>query len=437
MRPAWGATLSAAPRTMTAPPPTTAPPSHTDATSFVAIRYEEVAEIGAGGMGRVALARAHAGPNAGQYVAIKRVFPHLATDAHVLQSFFDELWLTSVLHHPNVVELLDWGRDAEGAFLVMQFVPGDSLRALNRARETAQAPMPLPVVVELLARVAEGLHAAHELVGSSGEPLQLVHRDVSPANVLVGYDGAVKVIDFGVAKARGRLVNTQSGLIKGKYGYMSPEQVRGLPLDRRSDLFSLGIVAWETLTLLRLYNAPTDFDVVRMVTEEAPVPPSEIRGDVPALLDEVVLKLLAKKPEDRYETAQEVARALAPLRPSPEESQKLVAEVARSSMPERLQWIEGVLGRPIALSAPPPRGTMVPGRFVIQRPAPMGLGGPTGSHGALLLGPPAASPAGQAPAAPQPPPPATSTGPKLLPIFAALGALGLLSLLAGAWLGSR
>jgi len=297
-------------------------------------------------MGVVKLCRAHSGPSAGHYVAVKRLHSHLEKQKDVTDAFLDEVWLTAALQHPNVVEPIDWGHDADGSFLVMQFVPGDSLRALLRACELQQFPVPIDVVVEIIARAAAGLHAAHEVGNEGGESLHVVHRDVSPANILLGFDGSVKLIDFGVAKRGDRIVTTQTGTIKGKVGYMSPEQVRGKKLDRRSDIFSLGVVAWEALTLCRLYSAPSEFDAVRMICEEEPVAPSEIRGDVPTALDAVVLRCLAKDRALRFATCADLEAALAPFRPDPARGDAIIADLAVRMMIDRLHWIESLIGAP-------------------------------------------------------------------------------------------
>jgi serine/threonine protein kinase len=166
--------------------------------------------------------------------------------------------------------------------------------------------------------------------------------------VLIGYDGAVKLIDFGVAKAVGKMVRTQHGMIKGKYGYMSPEQMRGERLDRRSDIFSLGVLTWELLTLCRLYNAANEFDTFRMITEEEPVPPSELRGDVPADLDRIVVRCLAKHPDDRYATCAALLADVESLHVRDTEARRAIGSAARESMPERLRWIEKTTGQRIA-----------------------------------------------------------------------------------------
>lgn len=316
---------------------------------MVTHRYDPVAEIGVGGMGAVVLARAFSGPSAGEHVAMKRLLPHLAQEPEVLKAFLDEVYVISALHHPHIVESLDWGEDGNGRFLVMQFVPGDSLRALVHARESAQSPLPIDFIAEVVACAALGLHGAHT-VETEGRKLGIVHQDVSPANVLVGYDGSVKVIDFGVARILSRDDDANSQTIRGKFGYMSPEQIRGMALDHRSDLFSLGVVLWEALTLCRLYQGKDEFEVARMVINEEPVSPSELRGDVPAAIDRIVLRCLAKDPARRYQDGRELARDLEPFRPEFSQRAERVASVTRDSMPERYGWIESVTQRQVKIS---------------------------------------------------------------------------------------
>lgn len=318
----------------------------TDGTVMVTHRYDPVAEIGVGGMGAVVLARAYSGPSAGEHVAMKRLLPHLAQEPEVLKAFLDEVYVISALHHPHIVESLDWGEDSNGRFLVMQFVPGDSLRALVHAREAAQSPLPIDFIAEVVACASLGLHAAHT-AEVEGRRVGIVHQDVSPANVLVGYDGGVKVIDFGVARILSRDEDSNSQTIRGKFGYMSPEQIRGMPLDHRSDLFSLGVVLWEALTLCRLYQARDEFEVARMVINEEPVSPSELRHDVPAELDRIVMRCLAKNTAERYADGRELARDLEPFRPEFSQRAERIATITRDSMPERFHWIESVTQRKV------------------------------------------------------------------------------------------
>jgi serine/threonine-protein kinase len=234
--------------------------------------YRKIQELASGGMGSVDLARAVSGPRAGQIVAVKRLHPHLEREKHFAEMFFDEARITAGLNHPNVVEIFDWGQDSQGHYLALEFVAGDSLLALIREAKNAKVPIPVNLGLFIVGKVAEGLHAAHELRNEKGELRHLVHRDVTPSNVLLSVDGGVKLIDFGVAKARDRLSHTSTGTIKGKFGYMSPEQARGFPIDRRSDVFSLGIVLWETLALKRLYRSESELEILRMIVDDPPVP---------------------------------------------------------------------------------------------------------------------------------------------------------------------
>lgn len=376
---------------MTAPRPSWQPPTDAspDGTLIVTNRYDPVAEIGVGGMGAVVLARALSGPSAGSHVAMKRLLPHLAQEPEVLKAFLDEVYVISAMHHPHIVESLDWGKDHDGRFLVMQFVPGDSLRALVHAREHEQAHLPIDVIAEIVACAALGLHAAHT-VQADGNLLGIVHQDVSPANILVGYDGSVKVIDFGVARIMSRKEDQDSQSIRGKFGYMSPEQLRGQPLDHRSDLFALGVVLWEALTLCRLYSAKDEFEVARMVVSEEPVPPSTIRAEIPPELDQIVLRCLAKDRNVRFNDARELARALAPLRPMRDRAPQIVAEITRTSMPQRLEWIENVTGRPVGVVVRGPIGDdeMLDAPALQNAPSH-----PAGAYNGTLDGPTGANPA--------------------------------------------
>jgi serine/threonine-protein kinase len=436
---------------------------------MVTHRYDPIAEIGVGGMGAVVLARALSGPSAGEHVAMKRLLPHLAKEPEVLKAFLDEVYVISAMHHPHIVESLDWGEDREGRFLVMQFVPGDSLRALVHAREATQRPLPVDFVAEVVACAALGLHAAHT-VEAEGRKLGIVHQDVSPANILVGYDGSVKVIDFGVARILSRDEDSNAQTIRGKFGYMSPEQIRGMPLDHRSDLFALGVVLWEALTLCRLYQAKDEFEVARMVINEEPVAPSELRQGISPELDRIVLKCLAKNLDRRYVDGRELARELEPFRPPLAQRSEVVALLARESMPERFAWIESVTRRKVkiaprvrdpsddprpvrasqrnlptapAMTASPVTPTNSPAVPAVPAfAAPVGVA-TSPSYGNELSAP---DPAAGAlfPPRPMPPPSALTprahvprNGPPVLIKIAALAAVALVALIVGVILGSR
>ncbi|HJL14217.1 MAG TPA: serine/threonine-protein kinase [Sandaracinaceae bacterium LLY-WYZ-13_1] len=273
--------------------------------------YLPVEEIARGGMGTVELVLRREGSFERLY-ALKRLLPALREDTAVRRMFLEEARVAGLLRHPNVVSVLDVGEDARGPFLVMDYVDGVSLARL--VSDIAPGDyLPLGVCFSLLRQIAEGLHAAHELRDHESRPLELVHRDVSPQNVLVGYDGVARVTDFGIAKALGRQTTTTVGLLKGKAGYLSPEQLRFERLDRRSDLFSLGVLAFEVLAGRRLYAEEELADVAQRILHEPPPDVGELRGDVPDELVALLFDLLSKDPDHRPDTAAEVATALAAL----------------------------------------------------------------------------------------------------------------------------
>jgi serine/threonine-protein kinase len=242
--------------------------------------------------------------------AVKRMHPHLVDDADARQMFLEEARIAGLLTHPNVIGVNDMGEDDRGPFLVMDYVDGLSLSAIIRlAREKEQLP-PIQVVARIGREVATGLQAAHSLRDHDGQPLELVHRDVSPSNVLMAWDGGVRITDFGVAKALGRSLKTSTGVLKGKVSYMSPEQLKFRKLDHRSDIFSLGVVLYELLTTERLYANDEDNGGIQRILEEPPPDVGEVRAGVPPALVALMFSLLAKEPEDRPADAATVARQL-------------------------------------------------------------------------------------------------------------------------------
>lgn len=271
--------------------------------------YRPVCNLARGGMGQVDLCVRRAGTFERLY-AVKRLHPHLREDDAMRSMFLEEARVAGLVRHANVVSVLDVGEDADGPYLVMDYIEGVSLSRLVASRAEAGDPLPIPLCIQLVAQVARGLHAAHELAGSDGAPLDLVHRDVSPQNILVGRDGVTRVTDFGIAKALGRSTHTSTGVLKGKVGYMSPEQLRFEPVDRRSDLFALGVVLHETVHQQRLYKGADAAEVARWILHDVPPDLGEGRPDVPPALVELAFELLAKDREDRPETAQDVADRL-------------------------------------------------------------------------------------------------------------------------------
>ncbi|HUJ61048.1 MAG TPA: serine/threonine-protein kinase [Kofleriaceae bacterium] len=272
--------------------------------------YEILAKLATGGMAELFLARGVGAAGVERYVVLKRVLRERAADVHFVRMFLDEARLAAQLQHPNVAQVYDIGKLGDSFFFTMEYVHGETVRALLHRSHALRSPIPIPNVLAIGAGAAAGLHHAHERIGMDGRPLGIVHRDVSPSNLMVSFEGNVKVVDFGVAKAAHRAHETRSGTMKGKISYMSPEQCRGAPLDRRSDLFSLGIVMWEMLTSERLYKRGSDFDTMAAIVSEPPDPPSRHRADVPRELDEIVLRLLAKSPDDRFQTGDELLERL-------------------------------------------------------------------------------------------------------------------------------
>jgi eukaryotic-like serine/threonine-protein kinase len=266
-------------------------------------RYELLAPIGRGGMATVWAARIAGTGEVGRWVAVKVILPSLAGDPELDKMFLDEGRLARRIRHPNVVEVFEVA-DHEGTpFMTMEWIEGESLHALLTATARRRTITPA-MAVSLIARVAAGLHVAHGLCGDDDTLLGVVHRDVSPHNILISTEGAVKLVDFGVAKARGRLAETTSiGQLKGKFGYMSPEQATDNPIDRRSDIFSLGIVLFELTTGRRLFRGRNDAETLRQVTS-AEIPwPSRIVKNYPNRLERIVLKALERDPMRRYQSA--------------------------------------------------------------------------------------------------------------------------------------
>ncbi|MEO8706239.1 MAG: protein kinase, partial [Kofleriaceae bacterium] len=272
--------------------------------------YQILARLATGGMAEIFLARGVSGTGVERYCVLKRILRERANDVNFVRMFLDEARLASQLQHPNVAQVYDIGKLGDSYFFTMEYVHGETIRALLHRARSLRREMPTGVVLTIMAGAAGGLHHAHERLGHDGRPLGIVHRDVSPSNLMVSYEGSVKVVDFGVAKAENRAQETRSGTVKGKIAYLSPEACRGGGIDRRSDLFSLGIVFWEMLTTERLYKRASDFENMTAIVNEPPVPPSQRRKGIPPELDRIALKLLEKDPADRYQTADELVDAL-------------------------------------------------------------------------------------------------------------------------------
>ncbi len=273
-------------------------------------RYRVVDEIGVGGMASVHLARMDGAGGFQKWVAIKKIHPHLTEDEQFINMFLDEARIAARISHPNVAQVFELGKQDNTFWIAMEYLHGEPLREMMRYAEEVGAPMAPELAARVIADAAEGLHAAHELRGKDGESLNLVHRDVTPHNLFLTYEGMVKVVDFGIAKVSGRLSSTRAGTLKGKLAYMSPEQVRGDEIDRRTDIFALGVVLWELTVGQRLFRMESDLETLEKVQACIVPPPSSIRPDFPAELESIVMKALQKRTDTRYQTARELSRAL-------------------------------------------------------------------------------------------------------------------------------
>jgi serine/threonine-protein kinase len=276
-------------------------------------RYRIVDEIGIGGMASVHLARMDGPGGFQKWVAIKKIHPHLVEDETFVQMFLDEARVAARISHPNVATVFDLGKHEDTYWIAMEYLHGEPLREVMRRTEELGTAMPPEIACRVIADAAEGLHAAHELLGKKGEKLGLVHRDVTPHNLFVTYDGVTKVVDFGIAKFSSRMSHTRAGTLKGKLAYMSPEQVHGEGIDHRTDIFALGVVLWELTTGQRLFRMESDLDTLAKVQEcNVPRPSTLIRG-YPVDLEKIVMKALAKNRGERFRTARELSRALQSL----------------------------------------------------------------------------------------------------------------------------
>ncbi len=273
-------------------------------------RYTLVKKLAVGGMGEVFLARQRGPVGFEKLVVVKTLLQHLKEDQDFVNMFFDEARIAAVLNHPNIAQIYDLGEDKGEYYIAMEYVHGHSLRDVVVDALERKGSMPLALKLKVIADAAAALDFAHQARTPSGQLLDLIHRDVSPQNILIGFNGSVKLIDFGVAKAANKLVRTATGIIKGKYAYMSPEQAYGKPLDGRSDVFGLGTVLWEILTSERLFKRENETETLQAVVGAEILPPSQLDRSVTRVLDAVVMKALERNVKDRYQSAAEFQRAI-------------------------------------------------------------------------------------------------------------------------------
>jgi eukaryotic-like serine/threonine-protein kinase len=294
-------------------------------------RYALYGKLASGGMATVHFGRLLGPVGFSRTVAIKRLHPQFAKDPEFVAMFLDEARLAARIQHPNVVATVDVVAMEEELFLVMDYIRGESLSRLLRGAKRLNLDLPEGFVANVVACMLHGLHAAHEATDERGQPLAVVHRDVSPQNVLVGIDGVARVLDFGVAKAAARVQVTRDGQMKGKLAYMSPEQLSGVSVDRRSDVFAAGVVLWEALTGERLFTGDDASEVLTKILREPVRPPSSVNPKVRREIDAVALRALDKNPNTRFQSAREFAVAV-------EEAMQLMSPRSVG------EWVERIAG---------------------------------------------------------------------------------------------
>ncbi len=286
------------------------PPEPSSGTPTRIGRYEVIAHLATGGMAQIYLARQSGLGSFERHVVLKTILPERANDHRFITMFLDEAKLAATLNHQNVAQVYEVDQVDGAYFMAMEYVHGENARAILEACIRRGWTIPLELALMIVSGAAAGLHHAHERKGKTGQPLNIVHRDVTPANIMVGFDGSIKVLDFGIAKAEERATRTVGGTIKGKYGYMSPEQCKGKTLDRRSDIFALGIVLYELSTLRRAFKGNDDFETMKRICAGDCVLPSAAVPGYPRELEAIVMTAMATDAKSRFQTAHELIEAL-------------------------------------------------------------------------------------------------------------------------------
>lgn len=339
--------------------PPTSPPQPPQPLRFG--NYEPLLQLASGGMAVVHIARQLGAAGFERIVVVKRVHRHLLSDKGFYDMFLDEARVASLVRHPNVVPVIDVveiGNAAPevGAFgadqnrellLVMEYVESASLATIQKTVHEEGKRIPVPIAARILCDALAGMHAAHTAVDMRGAPLGIVHRDVSPQNIIVGVDGSARLIDFGVAKAAHRLSETASGSVKGKFSYMAPEQAHGRAVDARTDIFAAGIVFHESLTAKRLFRGENELHTMQLISGAPILPPSTLEPAVPAALDSVALRALARDPAGRYQSALEMIDAIeSAITPaSPREVAAYLDRICGARLQERREALKAKLAR--------------------------------------------------------------------------------------------
>ncbi len=332
-------------------------------------KYEVLCRLAIGGMAEIFLGFARSGPFVGRPVVIKRILNEQREDSNALQMLLDEAKMTATLSHPNVAQVMDLESDGEEILLVIEFITGANIEEIVEAYTTRQEPVPLGFAIAVIREAAQGLGHAHGHRNSRGELLPIIHRDVTPRNVMVDFDGATKVLDFGIARAKGSERRTQAGMVRGTTAYMSPEQAVGKDLDPRTDLFSLGTIFHELLTGQRLfYKGNPGQEMAAVYEGEIPLP-SKVNRRVPRALDTVVMRILERKLDKRYQTATEFIRDLSLAASSTAWPKDRCADLVRERFSARQKDIEKLVIR-IPRTSPPaaPNAPAYPeGRTIVSK----------------------------------------------------------------------
>ena len=276
----------------------------------VADKYTLLRRLGAGGMAEVFLAKQDGQGGFEKLVVVKRILPGLVENPEFLKMFLDEARLAADLRHPNIVNIYDVSQDRGTHFILMEFLHGQDVRRLQRKNAQWGEMIPVGQACQIVLDAAAGLHYAHKKTDFDGRPLSIVHRDVSPQNIIITYEGSTKIVDFGIAKAAGQSTHTQTGILKGKYTYMSPEQARGDKIDHRTDQFALGIVFWELLTMRRLFKRESEVLTLEAIIAGSVPKPRRFVPDLPPKLEEIVMTSLATDPDDRFADCEEMMTAI-------------------------------------------------------------------------------------------------------------------------------
>ncbi|MEO8703402.1 MAG: serine/threonine-protein kinase [Kofleriaceae bacterium] len=298
--------------------------------------YYVYEKLGAGGMATVH--RAQAATGAGMPIALKRLLPQLSAVPEFVQAFLDEARLARHLHHPNVAETFDFGKVDDTYYIAMELVRGPTLAQVVARCVAAKHPVPMPIALYVIVQLCDALDYAHNLCDAKGKPFAIIHRDVTPSNIIISDAGTTKLIDFGIAKATSSEVRTKTGFIKGKFGYVAPEYIGG-KISPRVDLFAAGVIAHELLTGRRLFQVENDMDTLKRVQTLKLEPPSKWNSKIPPPLDDIVMTSLARNPEERWQRASAMRNAFAHVAQTLLTAQQVAA------------WVEQISGPPLASEA--------------------------------------------------------------------------------------